>query len=73
LRKLLNTEIPTWNINASIDDITTTIEQEQKLSGAVLKNDAPVIFYKEVANYARAYGWRTQPERRQRAQNETGN
>jgi len=49
LRKLLNTEIPTWNINASIDDITTTIEQEQKLSGAVLKNDRAVIFYKEVA------------------------
>ncbi len=33
----------------SIDDITTTIEQEQKLSGVDLRNDAPVIYYKRPA------------------------
>jgi hypothetical protein len=46
LRKLLNTEIPKWNITASLDDIITTLDQEQKLTGADLKQDAPVIYYR---------------------------
>jgi len=47
LRTFLNSEIPKHDITASLDDIITTIEQEQKLSEAVLKNDVPVIHYKD--------------------------
>ncbi len=47
LRKLLDAEIPKRNISASLDEIITTIEQEQKLGEAVLKNDAPTIYYKD--------------------------
>lgn len=47
LRKFLNAEIPKQNITASLDEIITTIDQEQKLTDAVLKTDAPVIYYKE--------------------------
>src|SRR6185369_1642002 len=46
LRKFLTTEIPKRSITASLDDIITTIEQEQKSGDVVLKNDAPVIYYK---------------------------
>src|SRR6185369_10525258 len=47
LRKFLNSEIPKQNITASLDDIITTIEQEQKSGDVVLKNDAPTIYYKD--------------------------
>jgi hypothetical protein len=47
LRALLNSEIPKRNITSSLDDIITTIDQEQKLSETVLKNDAPIIYYKD--------------------------
>jgi hypothetical protein len=47
LRKLLNEQIPKWQITASLDDIIATIEQEQILATVVLKNDPPLIYYKE--------------------------
>src|SRR5207253_1977666 len=47
LRALLNLEIPKRNITSSLDDIISTIDQELKLSETVLKNDAPIIYYKD--------------------------
>jgi hypothetical protein len=47
LRKFLNSEIPKKDITASLDDIISTIDQEQKSNEVVLKNDPPVIYYKE--------------------------
>jgi hypothetical protein len=46
LKALLEKEIPSWKITASLDDITTTIEQEQAIQSENLKNDPPVIHYK---------------------------
>ena len=46
LMALLETEIPKWEIKASLDEIATTIEQEQKLTNHNFKNDAPVIYFK---------------------------
>src|SRR5689334_6313592 len=43
LRKFLNSEIPKQDITASLDEIITTIDQEQKQTDAVLKTDAPTI------------------------------
>ncbi|MBL7847934.1 MAG: hypothetical protein JNL40_10725 [Cyclobacteriaceae bacterium] len=45
LRQLLEIEIPTWQLTASLDDITATIEQEQAYVGDELKNDPPKIIY----------------------------
>lgn len=45
LRNLLNTEIPKQDITASLDEITTTLEQEQKLSSPELKNEPPTVYY----------------------------
>lgn len=46
LKELLEKEIPNWKVTASLDDITTTIEQEQAIQSENLKNDPPVIHYK---------------------------
>lgn len=45
LRQLLEIEIPTWQLTASLDDITATIEQEQTYVSDELKNDPPKIIY----------------------------
>lgn len=45
LGRLLETEIPQWEITASLDDLITTIEQEQQNAGDELKNDPPAIHY----------------------------
>lgn len=45
LRKLLETEIPKWELSGSIDELVATIEQEQISSGDDLKHDPPVIIY----------------------------
>ena len=46
LMALLETEIPKWEINVSLDEIAITVEQEQKLANHNYKNDAPVIYFK---------------------------
>lgn len=45
LGRLLETEIPQWEITGSLDDLITTIEQEQQNAGDELKNDPPTIHY----------------------------
>ncbi len=45
LRQLLEVEIPTWQLSGSLDEMTTTIEQEQAVVSENLKNDPPKIFY----------------------------
>lgn len=45
LSRLLEAEVPTWDISGSLDELTTTIEQEQQSSGDELKNDPPEIVY----------------------------
>jgi len=46
LRKLLEIEIPKWELTSSMDDIIATIEQEQEFMSDELKHDAPLIYYK---------------------------
>ncbi len=46
LRRLLETEIPKWEISSSLDEIIATIEQEQEYTSDELKNDAPILYYK---------------------------
>jgi len=48
LKQLLEIEIPTWQLNASLDDISATIEQEQSYVSDELKNDPPKIIYVSV-------------------------
>ncbi|MDL5048711.1 hypothetical protein QQ054_22115 [Oscillatoria amoena NRMC-F 0135] len=45
LKELLELEIPQWQLVASLDDISATIEQEQSIVSDDLKNDPPVIRY----------------------------
>lgn len=45
LKKLLESEIPTWGLSGSLDELTATIEQEQAVVSEDLKNDPPAIFY----------------------------
>ncbi len=45
LKTLLESEIPTWNITGTIDDIVASIEQEQAVVSEDLKNDPPSIYY----------------------------
>lgn len=47
LKQLLETEIPTWRLTASLDEIIATLEQEQSLVSEDLKNEAPVIYYRD--------------------------
>ncbi|MBL7876245.1 MAG: hypothetical protein JNL53_11315, partial [Cyclobacteriaceae bacterium] len=45
LKKLLETEIPTWNLSVSLDELVATIENEKAYISEDLKNDPPVILY----------------------------
>lgn len=45
LRQLLEIEIPTWQLNGSLDELTATIEQEQAVVSEDLKNDPPKVIY----------------------------
>lgn len=45
LKKLLETEIPTWGLTGSLDELIATIEDEQAIVSEDLKNDPPAIFY----------------------------
>jgi hypothetical protein len=45
LKKLLGTEIPTWKLSGSLDELITTLEQEQAYVSDDLKNDPPTILY----------------------------
>jgi len=49
LKKLLETEIPKWQLQGSLDDLIATIEQEQEVVSDQLKNDPPTIIYKTEA------------------------
>ena len=45
LKTLLETEIPKWNIEASLDDLLASVEREQQSSSDKMKNDPPKILY----------------------------
>jgi len=45
LKKLLETEIPAWKLTGSLDELITTIENEQSYVSEDLKNDPPTIHY----------------------------
>ena len=45
LKKLLETEIPRWKLTGSLDELITTLEQEQAYVSEDLKNDPPAILY----------------------------
>jgi hypothetical protein len=45
LKKLLETEIPSWQLSGSMDELIATIEQEQSYVSEDLKNDPPAIAY----------------------------
>ncbi len=45
LKKLLETEIPTWNLSTSLDELIATIENEQASTSDNLKNDPPAVLY----------------------------
>jgi hypothetical protein len=45
LRKLLESEIPTWNLSGSLDELVATIENERANVSEDLKNDPPVVLY----------------------------
>lgn len=45
LKKLLEVEIPAWKLTGTLDDIASTIEQEQAYVSDDLKNDPPTILY----------------------------
>lgn len=46
LSGMLETEIPDWNLEMPIDQIVTTIEQDQGTSSDKISTDAPLIYYK---------------------------
>ncbi|HRI20745.1 MAG TPA: hypothetical protein PLA68_07315, partial [Panacibacter sp.] len=43
--ELLESEVPKWNYEMSVDRLLTSIEQEQQTNDADIKNDAPKIIY----------------------------
>lgn len=45
LKAFLETEIPRWKLQVTIDDIATAAEAEQKITAENLKNDPPKIIY----------------------------
>lgn len=45
LSKLLETEIPNWEITSTIDEVASTIEMEESFKSEGLKNDPPKIIY----------------------------
>lgn len=50
LRLLLETEIPSWQLSSTLDDIIATIELEQAYVSDDLKNDPPKILYSATAS-----------------------
>ncbi|MFI5135568.1 MAG: hypothetical protein ACHQD9_06925, partial [Chitinophagales bacterium] len=46
LKTFLETEIPKWNLQTTLDEILTSIEEDKNISSANLKNDPPKIIYK---------------------------
>jgi hypothetical protein len=46
LKSLLEKEIPTWNIEFSIDELIATLEQEQTATTDKFSTDAPKIIYR---------------------------
>jgi hypothetical protein len=46
ITKLIEQDVPNWEMELSLDDIAATIKQEQHTKDASLKNDPPVILYK---------------------------
>ena len=47
LKALLETEIPLWGIESTIDEVNATIEMDQAVVSEGLNNDPPQIFYAE--------------------------
>src|SRR5688572_3489365 len=45
-KALLETEIPKWDYPISLDKLLATVEEENKIQDANLKNDPPVIYYR---------------------------
>ncbi len=45
LKKLLEQEIPKWNLTSTVDEVAATIEQEKAIVSTDLKNDPPAIYY----------------------------
>lgn len=45
LKRLLESEIPTWQLSGSLDELVSTIEDEQQVMSDDIKNDPPVIHY----------------------------
>jgi hypothetical protein len=45
LTELLQTEIPKWNLIVSIDEIVTTLEEDQNIKSDDLSTKAPPIYY----------------------------
>lgn len=48
LKRLIESEIPTWNLSGSLDELVSTIEDEQAYVSYDLKNDPPSIQYVDV-------------------------
>lgn len=47
LKALLETEIPLWGLESTIDELNATIETEKVIESEGLNNEAPKIFYAE--------------------------
>jgi hypothetical protein len=47
LQGLLESEIPNWKLSGSLDELISTIEQEQAITSDKLKHDPPTILYAE--------------------------
>jgi hypothetical protein len=44
--QLVQTQVPNWDLQFSLDELLTSIQQEQQLNDPNLKNDAPTIIYR---------------------------
>lgn len=45
-KALLETEIPKWDYPISLDKLLASVEEENKIQDANLKNDPPIIYYR---------------------------
>lgn len=43
--QLLENEMPKWNYEMSVDQLLTSLQQEQQINGSDINNDAPKIIY----------------------------
>jgi len=46
INQLIQNEVPKWNMQMSLDALLTSIQQEQQINDANLKNDPPKIYYR---------------------------